>query len=113
MEVIRVLAQSKPAGGGFYALFGVGIDKGVVISFLNICNTDVYDASVRIAIYRDESPDPEHYVEYGMLIYGNCSAQRLKGVTLAQGDKIGVYSSSGNVTFSLFGSEFDQSYEYA
>jgi hypothetical protein len=121
MEVIRILGTSSPSANTFSLLYTVGEDKGAVISMLNICNRDSYDATIRIAIYRDnelpeayetESPSNANYLEYGMLIYGNCSAQRLKGVTLAQGDKIGIWASSENISFNLFGSTFDQTFEY-
>jgi hypothetical protein len=108
MEVIKILGTSSPSANTFSLLYIVGEDKGAVISMLNICNIDSYDATIRIAIYQTESPSNANYLEYGMLIYGNCSAQRLKGVTLAQGDKIGIWASSENITFNLFGSEFDQ-----
>lgn len=113
MEVIRVLGTSSPSASTLSLLFTVGVDKGAVISMLNICNRDSYDATIRIAVYRTESPANSEYLEYGMVIYGNCSAQRLKGVTLAQGDKIGVWASSEHISFNLFGSTFDQSFEYA
>jgi hypothetical protein len=113
MEVIRVLGTSSPSANTFTALYTVGEDKGTVISMLNICNRDVYDATIRIAVYRGESPSNSNYLEYGMVVYGNCSAQRLKGVTLAQGDKVGIWASSEHISFNLFGSLFDQTFEYA
>jgi len=113
MEVIRVLGTSSPSASNFTTLYTVGQDKGAVISMLNICNRDSYDATIRIAVYRTESPSNSEYLEYGMVVYGNCSAQRLKGVTLAQGDKIGIWASSEHISFNLFGSTFDQTFEYA
>ena len=113
MEVIRVLGTSSPSASNFTTLYTVGQDKGAVISMLNICNRDSYDATIRIAVYRTESPLNAEYLEYGMVVYGNCSAQRLKGVTLAQGDKIGIWASSEHISFNLFGSTFDQTFEYA
>jgi len=113
MEVIRVLGTSSPTANNFTTLYSVGLDKGAVISMLNICNRDSYDATINIAVFRTESPAIADYLEYGMIIYGNCSAQRLKGVTLAQGDKIGIWASSEHISFNLFGSTFDQTFEYA
>lgn len=113
MEVIRVLGTSSPSANNLTTLFTVGEDKGAVISVLNICNRDSYDATIRIAVYRTESPASADYLEYGMVVYGNCSAQRLKGVTLAQGDIVGIWASSEHISFNLFGSTFDQTFEYA
>ena len=113
MEVIRVLGTSSPSASTLSLLFTVGVDKAAVISMLNICNRDSYDATIRIAVYRTESPASADYLEYGMVVYGNCSAQRLKGVTLAQGDIVGIWASSEHISFNLFGSTFDQTFEYA
>jgi hypothetical protein len=112
MEVIKILGKASPSGADVN-IYTVPTDKGAVISSLNICNRDTYDATIKIAI-KDTAFDPvdEDYLEYNMTVYGNCSAQRLKGVTLAQGDIVVVSSSSENVSFQLFGSEFDQSFEY-
>jgi len=47
-----------------------------------------------------------------MLIYSKCSSQRLKGITLAAGDIVEITSSTDFISFSLFGSEFDQNFSY-
>lgn len=112
MEVIRVLGTSSPSANTLSTLYTVGEDKGAVISVLNICNRDNYDATIRIAVHRSESPANSNYLEYGMIVYGNCSSNRLKGITLAQGDKISIWASSEHISFNLFGSTFDQTFEY-
>jgi hypothetical protein len=112
MEVIKVLGKVSPSATTLTTLYTVPTDKGAVISSLNICNRDTYDATIRIAIYRTESPASADYLEYNMMVYGNCSAQRLKGVTMAQGDIVSIYASSEHISFQLFGSEFDQTFEY-
>lgn len=116
MEVIKVLGQASPDANDLTFLYTVGEDKGAVISMLNICNRDSNDATINISIYRpieqEEQPANANYLEYAMLVYGNCSAQRLKGVTLAQGDTVAVWASSANVSFNIFGSEFYQTFEY-
>lgn len=114
MEVIKILGQSSPSST-FETIYTVPVDKGCVISYLNIVNRDLYDATIRIQVGSEDviENSPElSWVEYEMLIYSNCSAQRLKGVSLAQGDRIIVTSSTEHITFALFGSEFDQTYEY-
>ena len=112
MEVIKLLGAVSPDPNTLDVVYTVPADKGAVVSSMNICNRDSYDATIQIMIYRGATPDPKNYLEFNMLVYGNCSAQRMKGVTLAQGDKVGVYASSEHISFNLFGSEFDQSYEY-
>lgn len=116
MEVIKILGQANPDAVTNTQLYTVPIDKGTVISYLNICNMDAYDAFVNVAVIRghlpETGPESKSYIEYHMMVYGNCSSQRMKGVTLAQGDTIAVYASSEHITFNLFGSEFDQTYDY-
>lgn len=114
MEVIKILGQASPASTNA-VLYTVPTDKGCVISQLNICNRDTTDGEVSVQIGNSENLEfsPEiTWMELGMIVYANCSAQRLKGITLAQGDIVKVTSSSNNITFQLFGSEFDQTFEY-
>lgn len=116
MEVIKILGQANPSTEFNTILYSVPIDKGTVISYMNICNMDSNDAAVNIAVIRGHLPeigvDSISYIEYGMLVYANCSSQRMKGVTLAQGDTVVVYANSEHITFNLFGSEFNQTYDY-
>ena len=106
MEVVKILGAKNPKGD-YELLYQVPSNKGCVISNLNICNTSVYDTNIYIAIHTGEYEVDDH-LEYAMVVYGFCSAQRLKGVTLKSGDKISVYSSNIETNFHLFGSEFDQ-----
>lgn len=114
MEVIKILGQVSPQTTA-EVIYTVPTDKGAVISSINICNTDTNDSTISIQVGSSENIDnsPEiTWVESGMLVYANCSAQRMKGISLAQGDIVKVTSSSDYVTFVLFGSEFDQTFEY-
>lgn len=114
MEVVKILGQVCPLSTS-QIIYTVPANKGCVISFLNIVNREHYDSTISIQVGNSESLDNEPeitWLESAMIVYGNCSAQRLKGVTLAAGDIIEVTSFSDNVTFVLFGSEFDQSFEY-
>lgn len=114
MEVIKILGQANPKSTSEY-LYIVPENKGCVISTLNILNKDVNDSIIDIQIGSIENIDNNTeitYVEYGMLVYANCSSQRLKGVTLAAGDIVLVRTNTDLITFSLFGSEFDQNFSY-
>lgn len=114
MEVIKILGQVCPTSTS-ETIYTVPSDKGCVISYINICNRDNYDGEISIQIGNSNalSESPEiTWMENGMIVYSKCSAQRLKGVTLAQGDIVKVTSSTEFITFVLFGSEFDQTFEY-
>lgn len=114
MEVIKILGQASPASTST-TIYTVPVDKGCVISHLNICNRDNYDATVSVQVGSDNhiTSNPElTWVEKDLDLFGKAATQVCKGVTLAQGDRIKVTSSSEHITFVLFGSEFDQTFEY-
>jgi hypothetical protein len=114
MEVIKILGQAAPQSTS-EIIYIVPEDKGCVISQLNIVNRDYYDATISIKIGSAENLEynPEiTWVEQDMLIYSKCSSQRLKGITLAAGDIVEITSSTDFISFSLFGSEFDQNFSY-
>jgi hypothetical protein len=114
MEVIKILGQANPQTTE-EILYIVPANKGCVISQLNIVNRDYYDATINIKIGSAENIEynPEiTWVEQDMLIYSKCSSQRLKGITLAAGDIVQITSSTDFISFSLFGSEFDQNFSY-
>lgn len=114
MEVIKILGQANPKATSEY-LYIVPEGKGCVISYLNIVNMDVSDQFIDIQIGSSENIDnnPEiTWVEFGMQVYSKCSSQRLKGATLAAGDIILIASSTDQISFTLFGSEFDQNFSY-
>lgn len=114
MEVVKILGKASPKLSE-EDIYTVPAGKGCVISHINICNADFYDTDISIQIGQPNDflyNSDLTYAEYGMLVYAKCSAQRLKGVTLAEGDSIKVGSNNEFVTFILFGSEFDQSFQY-
>ena len=114
MEVIKILGQANPSSTT-EIIYIVPESKGCVISQLNIVNRDYYDATISIQIGSSENIEfnPEiTWVEQDMLIYSKCSSQRLKGITLAAGDIVQITSSTDSISFSLFGSEFDQNFSY-
>ncbi|MCE2706917.1 MAG: hypothetical protein LW807_07560 [Proteobacteria bacterium] len=116
MEVVKVLGRTISDATELIELYTVPENKGCVISTLNICNLDLYDANISIAIapagISKYGLNNEYYLELNMMVYGNCSSQRLKGITLASGDTIYVYGSTELISFNVFGSEFDQSFQY-
>lgn len=126
MEVIKILGQANPVPSielgeteKSEILYIVPENKGCVVSYLNILNGHSFDVKISIQVGSveniDNNPDIT-WVEYNMLVYAECSAQRLKGLTLAAGDMVIVTAYETNferpLTFSLFGSEFDQYFSY-
>ena len=123
MEVVKILGQAAPilveAGPSEASeiLYIVPENKGCVISYLNILNRHDIDVPISIQVGSSENLDfnPElTWVENNMNVYTKCSAQRLKGATLAAGDmvKVTIYTIGDEICFTLFGSEFDQNFSY-
>lgn len=124
MEIIKILGQSNPIQLEEIAIYTVPIDKGCVISHLNICNrsntTDYYSVAVINGFLPESGIPTKSYIEFEKSITGKTSDSKLKGVTLAQGDTIIIKVTSenesgpelSNLSFNLFGSEFDQTYDY-
>lgn len=122
METIKILGQSNPITTQNTILYTVPIDKGCVISHLNILNiglnTEYYNLAVINGFLPESGVPLKSYIEYEKSLNSHTSEIKLKGVTLAQGDTIivNVGSEAGeipsNLSFNLFGSEFDQTYDY-
>jgi hypothetical protein len=115
MEVIKVLGREISDGNNLINMYTVPVGKGCVISNLNICNLDKYDSEISIAIapldvFNEGFSSLKFYLELNMIVYANCSSQRLKGVTLSANECVLVYGASEFISFNLFGSEFDQTF---
>lgn len=117
MEVVKILGQANPQAitGVTEILYIVPENKGCVISYLNIVNRGLSDGTISIQIgsseYLESFPEST-WVEQEMIVYSKCSSQRLKGATLAAGDIVQITAWTDDMTFVLFGSEFDQNFSY-
>lgn len=117
MEVIKILGQANPqeATSVIQILYVVPENKGCVISYLNIVNRGLSDGNISIQIgsaeYLENFPEST-WIENNMLVYAQCSSQRLKGATLAAGDIVQITAWTDDMTFVLFGSEFTQNFSY-
>jgi glucose-6-phosphate dehydrogenase assembly protein OpcA len=104
--VYKVLGQSNPAATTATTLYTVPSATSVVSSTLNVCNQGSSSATYRIAIRpAGETLAAKHYLAYDATILGNNSIAITVGITLAATDVVTVYTSSGTMSFNLFGSE--------
>ena len=78
-----------------------------MVSTLTICNQTSSAATYRIAVRpsADSSTAAKHWIVYGATVAASDTTALTLGITLATGDKIQVYASSANLSFSAFGSE--------
>lgn len=102
----KVLAQSAPSATTNTDAYTVGSGKQAIISTITICNRDSLTATYRIAVRPDAATiADEHYIAYGATVAGNDTVALTIGLTLDASDVITVYSSTANLSFSIFGSE--------
>ena len=102
----KVLGQLVPAATTPGNLYTVPVATSTVVSTINVCNTATTSATYRIAVRPAGATLAQlHYLVYDATVLANDSVPITIGITLATTDVITVYSSSGAVVFSCFGSE--------
>lgn len=103
----KVLAQDNPAATTETILYTVPAATEAVISTISVCNQSGTSGTYRIAVRpsADSTTTAKHWIVYGATVAGSDAILLTIGVTLAAGDKILVYASSANQSYSVFGSE--------
>lgn len=101
----KVLGQVAPGATTLSTLYTSPVNKETVCSTLAICNRGE-TSSFRVAVRPDgDALSNEHYVVYDNWVNSSDSVFLTIGLTLNSNDVVSVYSSSANLSFSLFGSE--------
>jgi hypothetical protein len=103
----KVLAQNNPSATTETTLYTVPSATQAVVSTLAIANQAGSSATYRIVVRpaADSTTAAKHYIVYGATVAANDSIMLTLGLTLAAGDLIRVFASTGNISFSAFGSE--------
>ena len=103
----KVLAQSNPSATTETTLYTVPSSTQTVVSTIAVCNQTATSVTFRIAVRpaADSTTTAKHWVVYGATVPPSDSTMLTLGLTLAAGDKIQIYASSANMSFSAFGSE--------
>lgn len=102
----KILGQQSPAATTNVDLYTVPAITSTVASTLIICNRASNSGTFRVAARQSGAAIAnQHYLNYDTNIPANDTIALTIGMTLAATDVITVYSSSGSVSFSLFGSE--------
>jgi hypothetical protein len=107
LATYKVLGQNNPAATTETTLYTAGSAGGSVVSTITICNQTASAATYRIAVRpaADSSTAAKHWIVYGATVAASDTTALTLGVTMAQNDKIQIYASSANLSFSAFGSE--------
>ena len=105
----KVLGQLNPSATTETTLYTAPSSTSTVVSTLTICNQTSSAATYRIAVVKSggaTSPAAAlSWIIYGATVAASDTTALTLGITLATGDKIQVYASSANLSFSAFGSE--------
>ena len=101
----KVLGQLAPGATTLSTLYTVPANTHAVCSTLAICNRSE-TSSYRVAIRPNGAAiSNEHYIVYDNWVNNSDAVFLTIGITLDAGDVVSVYSSSANLSFSLFGTE--------
>jgi len=102
----KILGQSAPAATTEADLYTVPAATQSVISTIVVANRASTDATFRISVApAGAATANSQYVAYDLACGGNGINAFTFGLSLGATDKIRVYASSANLTFSAFGTE--------
>lgn len=102
----KVLGQLLPAANTDTDLYTVPAATESVGSTITICNQLGSAATFRVAVRpAGAALAAKHYIAYDSPLDANDTVSLTLGFTLATTDVVTVRDSSGNVSFSMFGSE--------
>ena len=104
--VYKVLGQSAPGATTDTNLYTVPANTSAVISTIVVANRAGSAATYRIAIRpAGATLANQHYLAFDVTVGSSDSTTLTLGITLAATDVITVYTSTTNLSFSVFGSE--------
>lgn len=104
--IYKILGQSIPAATTATTLYTVPAGTTSIASTLQICNQAATAGSFRVAARPlGATLTTAHYLLFDTAIAANDAISLTIGMCLSATDVITVYSSSGSISFTLFGSE--------
>ena len=104
--VYKTLGQSSPAATTETDLYTVPAATSAVASSVIVCNRSAVLSTFRISIaVGGAATANKDYIYYDLPIGANDTFIATIVVTLATTDKVRVYASNTNLSFSLYGSE--------
>ena len=105
-DTFKILGQSAPAATTLTDLYTVPASRSTTISTITVCNRAATAATFRISAAAAGAADAtSQYIYYDQTIDANDTFAPTMGITLATTDKLRVYASTANLTFSAFGVE--------
>lgn len=102
----KILGQVSPSSTTETVLYTVPGSTAAVASSIIICNRAGTTSTFRVSVSKaGATTSNKDYIYYGLMIGGNDTFIATIGVTLSSSDVVRVYSSTANLSFSLYGSE--------
>ena len=102
----KILGQSAPSATTSTDLYTVPASTETIVSSLVVCNRSTSSATYRISVASDGAALANgQYLVYDATINGAETVALTLGITVNATDKIRVYASTANLSFSAFGSE--------
>lgn len=87
-------------------LYTVPSATQAIVSTIVVCNRAAAGKTFRIMVRPDNAAlANQHYIAYDVAILANDSIALTLGVTMDASDKLDIYSSDTNLSFTAFGSE--------
>lgn len=103
--VYKVLGQVEGQANNV-SLYTCPASTEAVISTIIVCNRAATAKTYRIMVRPDnETLATKHYIAFDVSIAANDTTALTLGIAINAGDKLDVYSSDTNVSFSAFGTE--------
>ena len=104
--IYKVLGQSAPAATTETDLYTVPAATETIVSSLIVANRAATAATFRVSVAVNGSATAnKDYLVYDATIAANSTTALTLGITADATDKIRVYASTANLSFSAFGSE--------
>jgi hypothetical protein len=102
----RVLGQQSPVGSLETNLYTVPSSTSAIASSIIIANRGTSVATFRVSIaVNNASTTAKDYIYYDLPIGANDTFIATIGITLGFNDRVRVFASNSNLSFSLYGSE--------
>lgn len=105
-DYVKIIAQNIPSAGILTTLYTVPANTMTSISSLVACNQNNVGTSFNISVAINGAADtPAQYIFFQAPLDVNDSFVATMGISLAAGDVVRCLSSTGNVSFNIFGVE--------
>lgn len=102
----KILGQNKPSAQTSTTVYTCPASTEAVISTISACNVGESPAKIIISIIPSgQTEEKKHHYIFNTEISFPETLSNTIGITLSQGDFVNVYSTSGEVSFHVYGSE--------